>query len=348
MEYTKVSKEIFNPIKESKKLFDETFKDKLSEIFPSAIKDGEVDFKALLEELGEYVDSNEKYELTWAGKAKAKKKAQEDVVGRTLKYVPEDSKNPETTENLYIEGDNLEVLKLLRNSYYNKIKMIYIDPPYNTGNDFIYNDNFSMSAVESAEQEGEVQEGSRLIVNQKSSNRYHANWLNMMYPRLKIAKDLLTDDGVIFISIGEQEVHNLRKLCDEIFGEGNFIGCAGRISKKANNQGDYWAPNFDYVLTYAKNREFLPPFFGGINYKAYNMIEEEGSRKGEKYQLVRLYMTSLDPMRGCTNQRYFINAQMVVLLFLPVMCFLTKLRMGQWLHQKVVKIKFGDGHKKHI
>lgn len=307
MEYTKVSKEIFNPIKESKKLFDETFKDKLSEIFPSAIKDGEVDFKALLEELGEYVDSNEKYELTWAGKAKAKKKAQEDVVGRTLKYVPEDSKNPETTENLYIEGDNLEVLKLLRNSYYNKIKMIYIDPPYNTGNDFIYNDNFSMSAVESAEQEGEVQEGSRLIVNQKSSNRYHANWLNMMYPRLKIAKDLLTDDGVIFISIGEQEVHNLRKLCDEIFGEGNFIGCAGRISKKANNQGDYWAPNFDYVLTYAKNREFLPPFFGGINYKAYNMIEEEGSRKGEKYQLVRLYMTSLDPMRGCTNQRYFIK-----------------------------------------
>jgi len=156
--------------------------------------------------------------------------------------------------------------------------MIYIDPPYNTGKDFIYKDNFS-----------------------------HGDWLSMMYPRLKLARNLLTDDGVIFISIGEQEVHNLRKAMDEIFGEVNFIGTAGRISKKANNQGDYWAPNFDYVLTYCKCREFCVPFFGGINYDNYTEIETEGPRKGEKYQLVRLYMSSLDPMRGCNKQRYLIE-----------------------------------------
>ena len=129
----------------------------------------------------------------------------------------------------------------------------------------------------------------------------------MIYPRLKVARDLLSDDGVIFISIDDNEVENLRKVCDEIFGECNFIGCAGRISKKANNQGDFWAPNFDYILTYTKNKTLCPSFFGGINYSAYNQIETDGPRKGERYQLVRLYMTSLDPMRGCSNQRYYIE-----------------------------------------
>lgn len=129
----------------------------------------------------------------------------------------------------------------------------------------------------------------------------------MIYPRLKVARDLLSDNGVIFISIDDNEVHNLRKVCDDVFGSDNFLGCAGRISKKANNQGDYWAPNFDYVLTFAKNKEVCPAFFGGINYSSYNLIEEDGPRKGERYQLVRLYMTSLDPMRGCTNQRYYIQ-----------------------------------------
>jgi len=128
-----------------------------------------------------------------------------------------------------------------------------------------------------------------------------------MYPRLKLARNLLREDGVIFISIGEQEQHNLRKICDEIFGEKNFVGCAGRISKKANNQGDYWAPNFDYLLTYARNIEFCEPFYGGFNDSSYNLIEEDGDRKGERYQLIRLYMTSLDPLRGCKNQRYYIE-----------------------------------------
>ena len=283
--------------------------EKLAQLFPSIIKDGQVDFKALKEELGEFEEvKEERYEFTWAGKQSAKKKVQEDVGARTLKYIEEDSKNSDTTENLYIEGDNLEILKLLRQNYYGSIKMIYIDPPYNTGNDFVYKDNFSQDGTESDIQEGSRdKEGNRLEINSKSSNRYHANWLNMMYSRLKVARDLLTDDGVIFISIGEQEEHNLRKICDEIFGEINFLGNCGRISKKANNQGDYWAPNFDYLLTYSKNKDLCEPFFGGINYDSYNLIEEKGERKGERYQLVRLYMTSLDPMRGCSNQRYFIE-----------------------------------------
>ncbi len=223
MDYNKIPKEIFDPVKDNKEKFAALFGDKLAEVFPAAIKDGEVDFKALLAELGEYVDSNERYELTWAGKTEAKRIANKDIVARTLTYVPEDSKNTDTTENLYIEGDNLEVLKLLRNSYYNKVKMIYIDPPYNTGKDFVYRDKFAQNAGESDIAEGNIVDGERMIVNQESSNRFHSNWLTMMYPRLKAAKDLLSDDGVIFISIDDYEVENLIKICKEIFGENNFI-----------------------------------------------------------------------------------------------------------------------------
>lgn len=198
---------------------------KLAQLFPSAVKDGEVDFEALKEELGEFreVDS-EKYELTWAGKKNAKKIAQEEVFGRTLKFIPEDSKDIDTTENLYIEGDNLEVLKLLRQNYYGAVKMIYIDPPYNTGNDFVYMDNFVSAKEESDMSEGHFdEEGNRLVVNNRSQNRFHANWLSMMYPRLKIAKDMLTDDGVMFISIDRNEHANLKEICDEIFGVDCFM-----------------------------------------------------------------------------------------------------------------------------
>ncbi len=215
MEFQKIQKEIFNPINENV--------NKLAELFPSAVKDGQVDFEALKAELGQFETVSEKlserYELGWAGKEEAKRLASTDIVGRTLKYIPEDSKNPDTTENLYIEGDNLEVLKLLRNSYYNRIKMIYIDPPYNTGSDFIYKDSFTKEKSENDKVEGDVAEnGERLIINQKTSSRFHANWLNMIYPRLKISKDLLADDGVIFISIGQDELSNLQILCNDIFG----------------------------------------------------------------------------------------------------------------------------------
>lgn len=229
---------------------------KLSAMFPAAVKDGQLDIAALCEELGQFDEVGaEKYELTWAGKQAAKKLSQTDVAGRTLKYVPGDSKNPDTTQNLYIEGDNLEVLKLLRQNYYGAVKMIYIDPPYNTGNDFVYRDNFTQSKAESDEAESETVDGERMVVNQKSSNRYHANWLNMMYPRLRVAKDLLRDDGVFFISIDENEYGNLRKVCDEIFGESNF---AGEIVWKNSSKNDqaYISIQHEYFLFYVKNKGF--------------------------------------------------------------------------------------------
>ena len=231
---------------------------KLAEIFPSAVKDGEVDFEALKEELGSFTEVGaEKYELTWAGKADAKRIAREDIVGKTLKYIPEDSKDADTTENLYIEGDNLEVLKLLRQNYYGAIKMIYIDPPYNTGNDFVYNDSFGMSKEESDIAEGNADElGERYTINRDTQNRYHANWLNMMYPRLKIAKDLLCDDGVIFISIDDTEQSSVKQVCDEIFGEQNFvtslIWAAGR-----KNDSKYVSVSHEYILCYVKSIQVL-------------------------------------------------------------------------------------------
>lgn len=255
MEYKKVPQDINDFTNDNLKA--------LSELFPSVIKDGQVDFDALKEELGQFEEvDGEKYELTWSGKQNAKRKAQEKVLGRTLNYIEEDSKNPDTTQNLYIEGDNLEVLKLLRQNYYGSVKMIYIDPPYNTGNDFVYNDNFKMNAKESDIAEGLVSEdGERLQKNLKSTNRYHANWLNMMYPRLKVARDLLTDDGVIFISIDDYEFHNLRRICDEIFEEDNFIGKRPFVWHIPNgtNKG-FTARAHEYILSYAKNINLLPPF----------------------------------------------------------------------------------------
>lgn len=248
MEYSKIQQKINDVVDDNVK--------KLAQLFPSAVKDGEVDFEALKEELGQFAEvDSEKYELTWAGKKNAKKIAQEDIVGKTLKFIPEDSKNADTTENLYIEGDNLEVLKLLRQNYYGAVKMIYIDPPYNTGNDFVYNDSFAMEQLESDIAEGNISYfGERYTVNSKSKNRYHANWMNMMYPRIKIAKDLMTDDGVIFISIDENEVCNIKKMCIEIFGEENY---AGEIIWKNSSKNDqaYVSIQHEYIVCFVKNKD---------------------------------------------------------------------------------------------
>lgn len=265
----KVTKDIFNPINENIK--------KLESLFPGVVKDGQVDFEALKQELGQFEEvGKEKYELTWPGKTKAKQLANTDIVGRTLKYVPEDSKNPETTENLYIEGDNLEVLKLLRNSYYGKIKMIYIDPPYNTGNDFIYKDDYSVSSKENELNEGNIdEEGNRLVKNQAGSGRFHSNWLNMMYPRLKIAKDLLTDDGVIFISIDDNEIENLKKICNEIFGEDNFIGQVTVVSNPRGRDYGGVARMHDYLLVYRKSHESKINLIKDEN-NSFSMFDELG------------------------------------------------------------------------
>lgn len=296
---------------------DENFK-KLAAMFPNAVtetidENGEVvraiDKDVLMQEINtRVVDGNEeRYQFTWPDKKKSVLLANAPI-NKTLRPCREESVDFDNTENLYIEGDNLEVLKLLQETYLGKIKMIYIDPPYNTGNDFVYEDDFAQSTDEYLENSGQFDEdGHRLVLNTENNGRFHTDWLNMIYPRLRIAKDLLSEDGVIFISIDDNEVDDLKKVCNEIFGEFNFVGCAGRITKKANNQGDYWAPNFDYLLTYTKNKNMCPPFLGGANHSSYNLVEEDGPRKGERYQLVRLYMSNLDPMRGCTNQRYYIE-----------------------------------------
>ena len=253
MEKTRVSKSINDIIGDNVK--------KLAQLFPAAVKDGEVDFEALKEELGQFseVDS-EKYELTWAGKKNAKKIAQEDVVGRTLKFISKDSKNADTTENLYIEGDNLEVLKLLRQNYYGAIKMIYIDPPYNTGGDFVYNDTFEMNKNKSDIAEGFTNEyGEKYIVNKSSTNRFHATWISMMYSRLKIAKDLLVDEGAIFVHIDEGEFFNLKKILDEIYGENCFINAITIKTKVAGVSGSFMGKslqnNTEYILVYCKNSD---------------------------------------------------------------------------------------------
>lgn len=251
---------------------------KLAQLFPAAVKDGVVDFEALKQELGEFEPVvTEKYELTWAGKQNAQKVALEDVSGKTLNYVPEDSKNPETTENLYIEGDNLEVLKLLRQNYYGAIKMIYIDPPYNTGNDFVYNDKFAMSIDESEQAEGNRDElGERYQVNSKSQNRYHANWLNMMYPRLKVAKDLLSEEGCVFISIDDNEVDNLKKICNEIFGMENFIACIPWRKRTAKSDVPFGvSQDYEWILAYAKSDDFIACVEGG-NRKYYETEDLPG------------------------------------------------------------------------
>lgn len=269
-----------------------------------------INFEMLKQMLSsDVIEGDEAYEFTWVGKKAAIVEANKSI-RKTLRPCPEESVNWDSTENLYIEGDNLEVLKLLQESYLGKIKMIYIDPPYNTGSDsFVYPDSYAMTREEYDGEIGKYDDDGNIIFKENSSSnpRFHSDWCSMIYERLLLARNFLTEDGVIFISIDDNEVDDLKKICNEIFGESNFVGCAGRITKKANNQGDYWAPNFDYLLTYTKNRNFCPSFFGGMNEKSYNLVEEDGPRKGERYQLVRLYMSNLDPMRGCTNQRYYIE-----------------------------------------
>ena len=237
---------------------------KVSELCPAAIQGGKIDFERLRTELGGAVDSDvrEYYDFTWIGKRAAIVEANKPT-RKTLRPAKEESKNWETTENLYIEGDNLEVLKLLQESYLGKVKMIYIDPPYNTGKDFIYRDNFSKSRVEYEKELGINDEdtGERLFRNTETNGRFHSDWCSMMYPRLKLARDFLTDDGVIFISIDDNEVANLRKICDEVFGEYNFITeFAWEKKKKPSFLHRNVGKLNDYIVCYSKNNATSVPF----------------------------------------------------------------------------------------
>ncbi|MCI6191267.1 MAG: site-specific DNA-methyltransferase, partial [Clostridium sp.] len=244
----KISGESLDIVKENVK--------KLKEIFPEVFCEDKIDFKRLEEVLGEYTDdSDERYRFEWYGKSKAIKLSQTPSKG-TLRPYKEESKNWDTTENLYIEGDNLEVLKLLQKSYQGKIKMIYIDPPYNTGNDFIYPDDYSDNLENYLKITGQKdEEGNNITTNSESSGRYHTNWLNMMYPRLRLARNLLSNNGVIFISIDDNEISNLKKITDEIFGESNYIACFPRVTKKAGKSTEAIAKNNDEVLVYSKGNK---------------------------------------------------------------------------------------------
>ena len=231
----------------------------VSAVAPQAITDGKVDLERLKQALGEHVETGrERYGLTWPGKAEAIKAAQRPSLG-TLRPKAGEGINEESTGNLIIEGDNLEVLKLLQKAYLGKIKMIYIDPPYNTGNDFVYEDNFADPLAGYLEQTGQTVDGKRLSTNTETAGRYHSNWLSMMYPRLTLARNLLREDGVIFISIDDNEVANLRKICDEVFGEENFV--AQIVIKSAHLHGvkmshaETRLPKLkEYVLTYFRNQ----------------------------------------------------------------------------------------------
>ncbi|WP_209731876.1 site-specific DNA-methyltransferase [Methanococcus voltae] len=260
---------------------------KLGDLFPEILteieRDGEIIKTINVDKLKELVGdcaSNdiEQYELIWAGKQKAKNMVNEQIT-KTLRPCIDDSVDFENSENLYIEGDNLDVLKVLLNSYASSIKMIYIDPPYNTGKDFIYKDNFKMSNKEYESTAGIIdEEGNKLVTNQKTNGYYHSKWLNMMYPRLDLARKLLRDDGVIFISIDDNEVDNLKKICDEIFGEENFVGKISRkqSSGSKNDTGtDRLIKNVDKLIIYSKGDfEFYPVL--EKNNKKYTLYDNEG------------------------------------------------------------------------
>ena len=269
---------------------------KIKALFPSAVTevmgdDGKVklaiDFDALKQELSEDLISEkaERYQMTWPDKSKAKVLANSRI-NATLRPDKEKSVDFNNTENLYIEGDNLDVLKLLRETYLGKVKMIYIDPPYNTGNDFVYNDDFAMSVDEYDEVSGQYDEqGNRLVKNLDSNGRFHTDWLNMIYPRLKVARDLLSDDGVIFVSIDDNEYDNLKKLCDEIFGSSNFV--ANIIWQKKTGASDalHIAIITENILVYAKSKSYLKlaQNFEAHDSNRYRYKDEHYSTRGAFY-----------------------------------------------------------------
>ncbi|MFX4263569.1 site-specific DNA-methyltransferase [Pelotomaculum propionicicum] len=229
---------------------------KISEVFPGVVTEGKVNFDLLRSLLGVEVYGDEAYEFTWVGKKAAIAEAGRPI-RKTLRPCVEESKNWDTTENLYIEGDNLDVLKLLQESYLGKVKMIYIDPPYNTGNDFLYRDNFTLEKDEYDEQLGIFDEdGDRLFRNTESNGRFHSDWCSMIYPRLVLARNLLTADGIILMSIDDAEVAQLRKITDEIFGERNFVACLV-YDKNRKNDAKYFSVGHEYMLVYFKSAQTI-------------------------------------------------------------------------------------------
>ena len=261
--------------------------EKIKALFPNAvtevIRDGKptlaVDFDVLKQEMSSILvdDKEERYQFTWPDKKKSILLANSPI-SATLRPCKEESVDFDNTENLYIEGDNLDVLKLLQETYLGKIKMIYIDPPYNTGNDFVYNDDFAESSEEYLANSGQYDEqGNRLVANTESNGRFHTDWLNMMYPRLKVAKDLLTEDGVIFISLDDNEQANMVKICNEIFGEENKVGELVVIRAEGGGMAKQIIKGHDYLFVYAKNISVFTPLGRPKDIRG-KIVEKDGEK----------------------------------------------------------------------
>jgi adenine-specific DNA-methyltransferase len=270
----------------------------LQQIFPEIFPEGKIDFEKLKLALGEKMaPQNERYALTWAGKSDAFRVIQEQTTA-TLVPARDESIDFDVTKNVFIEGENLEVLKVLQKPYFGKIKLIYIDPPYNTGNDhFVYPDNFAerrteyLKRVNDIDDNGYLNKEDLFRKNVKESGQFHSNWLGMMYPRLYLARNLLREDGVIFVSIDDNEVHNLRLLMDEVFGEENFVGSVVWKKKHAYGRGHtFIIPQTEYILCYANNSDAANSF--GISYAEEKTKEFKYEDEKGKYRLLRLWFTA--------------------------------------------------------
>lgn len=291
----------------------------LSKMFPNAItetinENGEVvraiDADVLRQEISCTVveGKDERYQFNWPDKKKTVLSSNASI-SDTLRPCHEESVDFENTQNLYIEGDNLDVMKILQETYLEKIRVIYIDPPYNTGNDFVYKDNFVEDIEEYILHSGDFdEEGNRLVQNTDNNGRFHTDWLNMMYSRLRIARNLLSENGIIFVSIGQAEIHNMINIMNEVYGEQNHISTISRVMKSGGAKGRFFSPNMEYVLVYCKDINlagcFREPISEEIINKLYTSIETEGERKGEKYRPFGLYQSSLDAR---PSQRYYIE-----------------------------------------
>lgn len=254
----------------------------LAELFPEIVADGKINLDTLKTILDiDVEDGRERFGLAWPGKAQAIRAAQTPTTA-TLEPDKENSVDWDTTQNVFIEGDNLEVLKVLQKHYYGQIKIIYIDPPYNTGNDFVYSDDYADSVGSYLARTGQTDEGGRLSTNSESAGRFHSNWLNMMYPRLRLARNLLDRDGVIFVSIGVEELGNLIAVMGEVFGDHNLLPIFTRVTKKSSNNGQTFSPSTDFVVAAARDISAVKPFSVPLTeeqIRSYNKSDNRGAYK---------------------------------------------------------------------
>lgn len=287
----------------------DVLREQIEQLVPGIFQDGRIDAALLGELVGVPVtglkDGKPQFGLMWAGRDQAAK-ALHTPSFASLKPVNADSPEWTEAENVFVVGDNLEVLKLMQTSYNDQVKLVYIDPPYNTGNDFVYNDDFSDPVQHYLEVTGQIDgEGNKLVANTELSGRKHSNWLTMMFPRLVFARNMLTEDGLIVVSIDDNEHAHLVQIMKDVFGEENYLASVARLAKKGSNKGTHFAPSKDYLVVFARNNKALPPLMDEVpmEYQAkFKGVDSRGH-----FDVKSLYQAPLDPMRGCVNQRYWVQ-----------------------------------------